>query len=283
MVMEIVINASVMIHAHPYGLCLSLRGCKYRMGQDWHPDCAITAQLMQHVLARVETHILNLNGNSNKLASERWIFAGSYFSVSYVILLRGLEGLLLELEGCSKYLNSSFGSDGDPAKHVVIALMDMVKGKHNERQHLLPSVNMTKSGIQVRRWLCQTLAANYAKLRVSGPGFCDEKGIVLTTRIMNEMLHEVLKEERVEHPTLFLADIMTPADIEEKYNMFRSFRRGSDYRAIAMNVGPIDIDVVNRWTKKEAAGTSRPAHKMKHHYADINIVLPNFVRYTKVM
>jgi hypothetical protein len=50
-----------------------------------------------------------------------------------------------------------------------------------------------------------------------------------------------------------------------------------------MNVSPLDIYVVNRWTKKEAAGTSRPSHKMKHHYADFNILLPNFERYTKVM
>jgi hypothetical protein len=120
--------------------------------------------------------------------------------------------------------------------------------------------------------------------RASGPAFCDEKGVVVSTRGMNDVLHEVLDEVRVEHPTLFLADITSRSEIEEKYNVFRrSFRRGSDSRAIAMNVGPIDIDVVNRWTKKEAAGTSRPAHKMKHHYADINILLPNFEHYTKVM
>jgi hypothetical protein len=56
----------------------------------------------------------------------------------------------------------------------------------------------------------------------------------------------------MEHPTLFLADISSRADIEEKYNMFRSFCRGLDPRAIAINVGPIDIDIVNCWTKKEA-------------------------------
>jgi hypothetical protein len=50
-----------------------------------------------------------------------------------------------------------------------------------------------------------------------------------------------------------------------------------------MGVNPTDIDVVNRWTKKEAAGTSRALHKMKHHYADVTILLPAFERYTKVM
>jgi hypothetical protein len=46
----------------------------------------------------------------------------------------------MELEGCRKYFNLRFGEDGDPAKHVVVALLGTVKGEHNERQHLLPSV-----------------------------------------------------------------------------------------------------------------------------------------------
>ena len=101
---------------------------------------------------------------------------------------------------------------------------------------------------------------------------------------MNESLHDVLGDLLDEHPSLFLADVKTRTDIEEKYNVYRSFRRGSDSQAMAMDVKDYDIDVVNRWTKKEAAGTSRPSHgKMKHHYADINILLPNFLRYTMAM
>jgi hypothetical protein len=50
-----------------------------------------------------------------------------------------------------------------------------------------------------------------------------------------------------------------------------------------MQVSALDIEVVNRWQKKEGAGTARANHSMKHHYADINILFPNFIRYTKVM
>jgi hypothetical protein len=239
--------------------------------------------LMQHLLARTENRIMDLPGDRYKAQRHRWIHAGTYFAISYVISLRGPEGLLLDLEGCRKHFNSRFGDDGDPTKHVVIALLGAVKGEHNERQHLIPCANETKSGIQVRRWLRRSIAANYAEGRVSGPAICDEQGVVLSTRVMNEMLHEMLEEIRVEHKTLFLADIVSRGDIEEKYNVYRSFRRGSDSRAIAMGVSPTDIDVVNRWSKKEAAGTSRASHKMKHHYADVTILLPAFTRYTKVM
>jgi hypothetical protein len=67
------------------------------------------------------------------------------------------------------------------------------------------------------------LAANFTKGRVSGLVLCDANGLVLTTRIMNEMFHEMLEEIRLEHKTLFLADISSGSDIEEKYNVYRSF------------------------------------------------------------
>ena len=48
-----------------------------------------------------------------------------------------------------------------------------------------------------------------------------------------------------------------------------------------MGVSSVDIDVINRWTKKEAAGTARVSHKMRHHYADVIILLPAFERCTQ--
>ena len=55
---------------------------------------------------------------------------------------------------------------------------------------------------------------------------------MLTTRVMNGMFHEILEEIRVEHKTHFLGDVLSRVDIEEKYNVYRSFRQGSDSRAI---------------------------------------------------
>jgi hypothetical protein len=167
---------------------------------------------------------MDLQGDEKKEEQHRWIHAGTYCVIAYVISLRGPKGLLLDLEGCRKHFNSCFRDDGDPSKHIVIALLGSVKGEPNERQHLIPSVNVTKSGIQVQRWLRQSLAANFTKGKVSGPVLCDANGLVLTTRIMNEMLHEMLEEICLEHKTLFLADISSGSDIEEKYNVYRFFR-----------------------------------------------------------
>jgi hypothetical protein len=50
-----------------------------------------------------------------------------------------------------------------------------------------------------------------------------------------------------------------------------------------MGVSSVDVEVINRWVKKEAAGTARVSHKMKHHHADVIILLPAFERCTKVV
>ena len=95
------------------------------------------------------------------------------------------------------------------------------------------------------------------------------------------VLHEMLEEIRMEHMTLFLGDILSRAFIKENYNVYCSFHWGSISLVIAMGVSPIDIDVVNSWTKKEAAGTLCVLQKMKHHY--VVILLPAFERYNNSM
>jgi hypothetical protein len=175
--------------------------------------------------------------------------------------LRGPEGLLWELGGCLRHFTAD-----DTQDHVVFALLGAVKREHLEREHLLPSANTAGSGIPVRRWLKRVLVANQQLGRCSGPAFCDEDGVVLTSRDMNESPFDILGDLLSEHPSLFLADVMTQLDIKEKHNVCRSLRRGSDLQAMAMNVTECDIDVVNRWVKKEKAGANRPGQsKMKHH------------------
>jgi hypothetical protein len=253
-----------------------MMGCRRRMGQDWRPDRAISNKMLHFILTKVELRLDQAHTAGDVAARRRWIFVGGYVVLCYVQSLRGPEGLLLELGGCLRHFTAD-----DTQDHVVFALLGAVKGEHLEREHLLPSVNTAGSEIPVRRWLKRVLVANQQLGRHSGPAFCDEDGVVLTSRDMNESPHEILGDLLSEHPSLFLADVMTRSDVEEKYNVCRSLRRGSDSQAMAMNVTEYDIDVVNRWVKKEKAGTNRPGQsKMKHHCSDINIMLPNFLRHT---
>ncbi len=251
-------------------------GCKRRMGQDWRPDRAITPELMKALMTKVEERL------SGRLLDEsyrrRLVMAGAYFAITYVDSLRGPEGLLVDLGGLRKNLMKGLDKD-----YVIVALLGQVKGEHGEREHLLPTASTTRSGIKVRGWVERVIAVNQVCGRTSGPAFCDDNGVVLRSRDMNEIFHQLLGEIFVEHPAMFQADIQSIADIEDKYSVYRSLRRGSDSLAIAMNVPEEDIRVVNRWAKKEASGVSKPSMGMTQYYADIHILLPSFMRYTGAM
>jgi hypothetical protein len=197
---------------------------------------------------------------------------------TYVNSLRGPEELLVDLEGCRR--NFQKGLDKN---YVSISLLGQVKGEHGERQHFLPAPSVTGSGIKVRCWMQRLLAANQMSGRTIGPAFCDDSGVVLKSRDMNLILHELLGEFFVEHPALFQADIESISDIEDKYSVYRSFRRGSDSLAMAMKVPSEDNKVVNHWSKNEAAGTSKPSMDMTQYYAEIHILPPSFMRYTGAM
>ena len=106
----------------------------------------------------------------------------------------------------------------------------------------------------------------------------------MTSRQMNEMLHEGLTEVWRINPKIFKDDILSGTDIEAKYDVFRSFRRGSDSRAMDQGVKQVDIDVVNRWKREERAGHRKPAFQnLSQYYADVTILLGPFLRYTRAM
>ena len=62
---------------------------------------------------------------------------------------------------------------------------------------------------------------------------------------MNDVFLEVLTEILEDDRELFAVDIQAPSDLHDKYNVFRSFRRGSESRAVAKNVSEGDRFIVN--------------------------------------
>jgi hypothetical protein len=99
----------------------------------------------------------------------------------------------------------------------------------------------------------------------------------------NEILHELLCSLYNQDPGLFPSHIGSHGDILSKYHVYRSFRRASDSRAISKEVAMADIRVVNRWQKVEKAQGQRPSYDMPQHYAQIDLLVDCFLRYTMAM
>jgi hypothetical protein len=248
-------------------------GCKKRMGQDWRPDQAVMSELMVELLRAVESR---MRGSKSESEVIQWTLAGGYFALCFVASLRGSEGLLLDVEALLEKADTS-------ESYVIFPLLGRVKGESHSRHHLLASVNVTASGIQVRTWHGRITYMSRLQGRTRGPAFVDEHQRQSSSQQMNRRFHTCLVDCWSSHPSLFPPNITSEANVWEKYDVFRSMRRGSATRSISRKVSETDRFIVNCWKKREAARGSRPGLPMDHHYCDIGQSLESFLRYTREM
>lgn len=239
------------------------------MDQDWRPNKAMSIHLILKVLRRIAARMEAEDDDKEK---EKWLTFGAYFSTSYVLSLRGVEGLLVDLDGM--IANRKLGD----SRYFIVALLRMVKGEHHGRCHLLPSVKITSSGICVFGWLNRLIDLKINRGVTDGPLFSDWGGKVVTTELLDKMLVDALEDLFDDIPTLFPPSIKTREEISDSYQVYRSIRRSSDLRALEQQVKESDIDIVNRWQKVEKAQGNRPTFQMKYQ-----ILLEPFLRYTFAM
>lgn len=249
-------------------------GCKRRMGQDWRPNKALSIDLIIHLVGLVGLKITEALEPSKK---HEWIVFGTYLVVTYVMSLRGVEGLLIDIKGLQDYIDKGDGT------YFMIALLGKIKGEHHHRCHLLPCVNVTSSGINIKEWILLLLDHMNQKGFKTGPAICDTSGNVVTCSQLDDHFIEVLEEMYEEKPSLFPPSITKKDDIVNSYSVFRSLRRSSDTRAIEKNVSHTDITLFNRWSVVEKAQGNRAGFPMYQHYAQVELLVEPFKRYTWAM
>jgi hypothetical protein len=254
-----------------------ITGCRLRMGQDWRPDEAISPRLIQSLFRLLDERIAEA---TDSIQLSRWVTARALFVFLYVFSLRGNEGLLADLKGLRDEYEA--GRNHDPP-YSTLALLGQFKGEQHRRQHLMYSVDVTGSGIEVRKYLSDLIVLRYSEGRTDGPAICDPEGRQWTTAQANEILHELLCTLLDRDSNLFPSHVSSHADIMAKYHLFRSFRQASDLRAIAKGINLSNIRVVNRWHKVERAAGQRPSYDMSQHYAQIDLLVDCFLRYTGAM
>lgn len=213
----------------------------------------------------------------NAKAKHNWLVFGAYIATTYVMSLRGIEGLLLDIDGLTEHWDK-----GDES-YFIVALLGKVKGEQHHRCHLLPCCTVTSSGIKIKEWIGRLLEQKKRLGFVDGPAISDSKGNVRTCAQMDDMLVEILEENYEDHPELFPPSINSKEEISESYSVFRSLRRSSDTRALEQNVSQTDIMLFNRWSTVERARGNRATFSMYQHYAQIELLIAPFKRYTLAM
>ena len=252
-----------------YWFSCFVRGCKKRMGSDAAPDLAISVEVFRELMNEIQNEAMDSTG----VRLLHLLCFGAYCTICFTASLRGNEGFLLDLRGLMSHIQK--GKDDPVQPHVVAPLLGRFKGETGERYHMLALPNVTKTGIEIRKWLEAVVVARESEGRSHGPAFCDAMGLPVESGVYEATFHEMLIRIQIRLPDLIAPEI----NVREEYGISRSFRRGSDTHAKNQGVSGLDIDVMNRWRTIESAKGRRPRMNMRDHYSEVRQMLTSLLRY----
>jgi len=242
------------------------QGCGRRMGQEVRQDWAITLPAMHALLEVLEVEW------EQGLNLELTAMVGAYAVIAFAGSFRGNEVFLADMHGVRKYLRST----EPPEDAVIIALLGRFKGETGERYHLAPLVAQTSSGIPIKKWVTCLVERQERRGYYRGPLFGDRSGQVVKPKIIELELMDKLQRVQNTRRGIIPEDV----DVYEDFGISRSFRRGSTSTARTRGVDDKTVTLINRWRSFEQARGRRPAMSMKDHYSEIQILLPELIRYS---
>jgi len=236
------------------------------MGQEVRQDWAITLPAMHALLEILEE---DWGGGLNH---ELTAMVGAYAVIAFGGSFRGNEVFLVDMHGVRKYLRSA-----EPLENtVIIALLGRFKGETGERYHLAPMAALTSSGIPIKKWVTRLVEWHEKRGYFRGPLFGDRTGQVVRPKIIELELMDKLQRIKNTRRSIIPEDV----DVYEDFGISRSFRRGSTSTARTRGVDDKTVTLINRWRSFEQARGRRPAMSMKDHYSDIQILLPELIKYS---
>jgi hypothetical protein len=251
-----------------------MSGCEKRMGRMVKQDLGISIEMLRAMLEEYEKELEDAEVG---IGRKRFIVVcAAAFVILWAGALRGGEVFLLEASEFVKRRND--GRDSKTHGHCVIPLMGRFKQESGERNLLIVLANKTKGGLEVRKWvdLLTGLLKAEGKGSEVGPALCNEDGYLLERWRLNGELHSMLT--RVQHSRGVL--IPDSIDIEDRFNVYRSFRRGATTRAKEQGVDEQTIEMNNRWRKWQNKQGSLPNLPMSQLYVELSQALTSKLRFS---
>lgn len=249
-------------------------GCVGRMGQEVRQDRAISLLLMHALMGQFETEWTAAHDLGAKFLIAS---LGAYSIICFCGSFRGPEGFLVDLFGLAKYLSTP--RQIDECSYVIVPLLGRVKNEHGERYHLTPLCSVTKSGLQIERWVRRLVEVQTLHGRTNGPAFCTPNGTVASIKDYEVDILDRLHLIQSGDPSLIPPDV----NVYEEFGLSRSFRRGSTSEARSRKVDDRDVDLANRWRTFENSKGRRPRLSMHDHYSDIRLMIPALLRYSSAL
>jgi len=253
------------------------RGLLLRMGRQTETNFGLDYRVLGVVMLKNMEREAD-EEQENYVAHRRVVLVGCFLVIAFVCALRGNEGFMVDAGELRNHF--WYGSEqGSSPSHVVIPLLGRFKNEEGERLHLMVSVSVTGSGLKVRYWVDRWLGILRSEGRSSGPAFCNMSGTVLESGDIDGEFHNQLRKVQEARPDLLDPEV----DVEEKFRIFRSLRRGSNSRAVDMKVPESVIDLHNRWRSMERRGGQRAANSMRDYYTDLALTLNSRLEYSQCL
>jgi len=246
-----------------------LLGCVCRMGQEVRQNWAITLPTVHALLDCLEAE---WNSELGQSQLEMVGMLGAFVVIAFCGSFRGNEVFLVDLFGVIKYLNSAEVEEGA----VIEPLLGRFKGETGERYHLTPLAAVTSSGIQVKLWLKRIVEIKEKRFCTHGPLFGDGKGAILKAKVKEMGLMDRLQSIKDTQPGIIPSDV----NVYEDFGISQSFRRRATSTARIRGVNDKYVKLINRWQSFEDAKGRRPTLSMQDHYSDIQILLPELLKFS---
>jgi hypothetical protein len=250
-------------------------GCEKRMGRLVKQDLGLSIDMLLAVLTLYDIE-MELEGVTKE--RKRFIIvAAAAFVILFGGALRGGEVFMIEASELVKRRDDGRKLDEDG--HVVVPLMGRFKNEMGERNLLLVLANKTNGGLEIRKWVDRLSALLLLEGRgeSTGPALCDEKGFVIQRWQLNDELHAMLQRVQSDNELIIPKDL----DVDKKFNVYRSFRRGATTRAKEKGVDESTIAMNNRWRSFQNKQGSMPRLPMTQLYVEMTQVLKTKLRFSQ--
>ena len=249
-------------------------GCVRRMGQDVRQDWAITLPAMHALMDLLDSEWARVGEAASR---ELVASIAAYSIIAFCGSFRGSEVFLTDLHGLRRYYHDLHVVG--TANHLIIPLLGKFKGELSARYHLAPMAAETSSGLKPKLWVSRLIEVREQMGRVQGPAFCDACGEIARALVYEEAIITRLLAVQEKSPEVIAREV----NLMEEFGISRSFRRGSTSTARSRGVEDKHVDLINRWRKFEQARGRWPTLAMRDHYSDLEILIPELVKYSQAL
>jgi hypothetical protein len=250
-----------------------MKGACMRMGMIRRQNKALTSALAIAICAEAEMRWHSPIGNDKREELEDTII---FMMAAFGAGLQGEEVSLILLDGLLTFWDKS---RADVDSHVMLTLKGRFKEEVDERWHLVPVSNTTRSGLPFRRWMERVLHRRVnLHTRDTGWLFQDQQGARLKFGHYNSLFRVLVDQARERYPRLLLEAVDTG-----NFSLWRSPRRGAVLETTNQDVSEKVIDLINPWRKKEVAKGSEAGLAMRQVYTQVRSTLPAMLKFSKAL